>query len=62
VLVLNLGVHAGRDGETWQDEVDDAMVTCAAAPGGEVELPTPPDPSPGDPGWRVDVPCSTIVG
>ena len=36
--------------------------TCAATPDGEVELPTPPDASPGDPGWRVDVPCSRLTG
>jgi hypothetical protein len=62
VLALNVVVHPGRDDQTWQDEVDDAIVTCAATPGGDVELPTPPDASQGDPGWRVDVPCSRLTG
>jgi hypothetical protein len=66
VLVLavtaNLIAHPGLAGQTWQNEVDAARVTCATTPGGEVELPTPPDPSPGDPAWRVDVPCSRLTG
>jgi len=66
VLVLavtaNLIAHPGLAGQTWQNEVDAARVTCAATPGGEVELPTPPDPSAGDPAWRVDVPCSRLTG
>ena len=60
-LTASLIAHPSRAGHTWQDEVDAAISTCAATPDGEVELPTPPDASPGDPGWRVGVPCSRLA-
>jgi hypothetical protein len=62
-LILNLVVaRPDRESQTWQREVDDAITTCASTPGGEVVLPTPPDSSPGDPGWRVDLSCSRLTG
>ena len=62
-LILNLVVaRPDRESQTWQHEVDDAITTCASTPGGEVVLPTPPDSSPGDPGWRVDLSCSRLTG
>jgi hypothetical protein len=62
-LILNLVVaRPDRESQTWQREVDDAITTCASMPGGEVELPTPPESSPGDPGWRVDLSCSRLTG
>jgi hypothetical protein len=62
-LILNLVVaRPDRESRTWQNEVDDATRTCASIPSGEIELPTPPDASPGDPGWRVDLSCSRLTG
>jgi hypothetical protein len=62
-LILNLVVaRPDRESQTWQHEVDDATTTCVSIPGGEVVLPTPPDASPGDPGWRVDLSCSRLTG
>ncbi len=62
-LILNLVVaRPDRDSQTWQQEVDNAEATCAAIPGGVVDLPTPPAASPGELGWRVDLSCSRLTG